>query len=43
MEELRAFLINKILCLDYRLGKLIGRRKAKQITSVIEKIIKWRR
>ena len=34
---MRSFIINKILCLQYRLGRIIGRNKAKCICLVIER------
>ena len=34
---MRSLLINKLLSFQYRLGKLIGRRKAARICIVLEK------
>jgi len=34
---MRSLVINKILSFQYRLGKLIGRRKAARICIVLEK------
>ena len=35
---MRNLVINKILSFQYRLGKLIGRKKASQICIVLERI-----
>jgi len=34
---MRSLILNKILSLQYRLGKLIGRKKARSICSLLEK------
>jgi hypothetical protein len=34
---MRSFVINKILSFQYRLGKLIGKRKAARVCIVLEK------
>ncbi len=34
---MRSFVINKILSLQYRLGKCIGRRTANRIGAILEK------
>ena len=34
---MRSWVINKILSLQYRLGKLIGKRKAARICVVLDK------
>jgi hypothetical protein len=33
----RSLVINKILSFQYRLGKMIGRRKARRICTILEK------
>jgi hypothetical protein len=38
LDAVRSTIINKILSFQYRLGKIIGRKKAGQICSVVEKI-----
>ncbi|OGP87595.1 MAG: hypothetical protein A2157_13765 [Deltaproteobacteria bacterium RBG_16_47_11] len=35
---MRSVIINKILCLQYRLGRIIGRHKARWICMVIERV-----
>ena len=37
VREMRSLVINKILSFQYRLGKLVGRRKATRICSVMER------
>jgi len=39
---MRAFLINKNLCLLWWLRSRIGRQKAKAVCMVIEKVIKYK-
>jgi hypothetical protein len=34
---MRSFVINKILCLQYRLGRIVGRKKANCICITIER------
>jgi hypothetical protein len=34
---MRSYIINKILCLEYRLRKVIGVKNATRVCSVIEK------
>ncbi len=36
---MRSYLINKNLCISYRLGKLIGRKWARRVCMTSEKII----
>ena len=38
LDTVRSTIINKILSLQYRLGKLIGRKRASHICSCIERI-----
>ncbi len=37
LRTMRSLVINKIICFQYRLGKLIGRRKAARICIVLDK------
>jgi len=36
-EAVRSLVINKILSFQYRLGKIIGRRKASRVCAILER------
>jgi hypothetical protein len=38
LDAVRSTIINKILSFQYRLGKIIGRKKAGQICSFVERV-----
>ena len=35
---MRSYVINKILCLQYRLRRIIGKKKARTICIILEKV-----